>query len=455
MRSRKTTFGKPSESSEKWEPLKKKSALMLFCLCLNSTLATEITIVQSERMGFKKCTLFTKQLKKRLFYMKKNLFTLLFMVLATSLTFLACGEKNQDSEIDILKREVLKDYATLVRLNYEDAYSGALNMKMRLGSFMANTNEGTLALLRNEWLAARNAYGQTEAFRFYAGPIDDADGLEGLINAWPMDESFVDYVVGFPDAGVINNPASIPDITREKLVGLHEIQSEVTIFTGWHTIEFLLWGQDLSTTGPGTRPATDYVVGPGGTAAHQDRRRQYLEVVTDLLVDHLAEVRDEWTSGSPYPQEFLNEKNSDEALGLLFTSFRDFTITELAGERMFVAIDTKEQEHEHSCFSDNTIADLKMNLLGIKNVYYGQYTKTDGFTFQGKSIHDLVVKVDAAKDLAVEQAFAAAEQAFNNIPAPFDQTIVNNPAPVQLAITAVENLGNQLVEAGRAVGATF
>jgi len=387
--------------------------------------------------------------------MKKNLFILLFMVVATISSFLACGENNEESEIDLLKKEVLKDYATLVRMNYGDAYLAALNMKLRMGSFMANANEATLELLKNEWLTARNPYGQTEAFRFYAGPIDDANGPEGLINAWPMDESFVDYVVGNLDAGVINNPATIPDITREKLVGLHEIQSEVTIFTGWHTIEFLLWGQDFSTAGPGTRPASDYVVGPGGTAANQDRRRLYLAVITDLLIDHLAQVRDAWNPDSPYSQEFLKEKTSDEALGLIFTGLRDFTITELAGERMFVAIDTKEQEHEHSCFSDNTIADLKMNLLGIKNVYYGQYARTDGFTFRGKSLHELVVKVDAGKDLAVEQAFAAAELAFNAIPAPFDQTIVNDPASVQLAITAAEHLGNQLVEAGRAVGAIF
>ena len=37
--------------------------------------------------------------------------------------------------------------------------------------------------------------------RFYDGPIDNEDdGPEGLINAWPLDETFIDYVDGAPDA---------------------------------------------------------------------------------------------------------------------------------------------------------------------------------------------------------------------------------------------------------------
>ena len=72
---------------------------------------------------------------------------------------------------------------------------------------------------KDAWLAARDDYGPTEAFRFYDGPIDNADdGPEGLINAWPMDEAYVDYVEGDPDAGIVNDPDDVPEITADVLV---------------------------------------------------------------------------------------------------------------------------------------------------------------------------------------------------------------------------------------------
>ncbi|MBP6811796.1 MAG: peptidase M75, partial [Saprospiraceae bacterium] len=283
-----------------------------------------------------------------------------------------------------------------------------------------------------------------------------ADGPEGMINAWPMDENFIDYVQGQPNAGIINNPAAQPVINKQVLVGLNEVLSETAIFTGWHALEFLLWGQDLSTNGPGARPYTDYIVGAGGTAANQDRRGQYLQVAVDLLLEHLAQVRDEWKSGGAYRQEFLNEKTNGEAMGLIFSGLKEFTKTEIAGERMFVALDSKDQEHEHSCFSDNTIADLKMNLLGVKNVYFGIYSYTTiGTEVTGRSFSDIAEQLGPASSNAVRAAFEDAEAKINAIPGPFDQAILNNDAEIAAAITALEVLGDRLAEAGKAIGAEF
>jgi putative iron-regulated protein len=239
------------------------------------------------------------------------------------------------------------------------------------------------------------------------------------------------------------------------LIALHELFSEVSIFTGWHAIEFLLWGQDLSTTGPGNRQYTDYIQGAGGTAANQVRRIQYLQVASNLLMEHLQQMQAEWQPGASYPEDLINGKTTGEALGLLFFGLREFTITEVAGERMFVAIDTKDQEHEHSCFADNTNADLLMNIKGIKNVYFGTYQNTDGTIVSGKSFSDLVLLVDKSKDDAVRAAFLDAETKMNAIPAPFDQAILNNKDLIEAAIAATENLGMRLAEAGKAIGAEF
>ena len=112
---------------------------------------------------------------------------------------------------------------------------------------------------KEAWLTARDEYGPTEAFRFYGGPIDNEEtGVEGLVNAWPLDEAYIDYVDGDPEAGIVNNPDEHPTIDADALVAANEQGGEANVSTGWHAIEFLLWGQDLSADGPGARPVEDY-----------------------------------------------------------------------------------------------------------------------------------------------------------------------------------------------------
>jgi putative iron-regulated protein len=154
---------------------------------------------------------------------------------------------------------VAKHYAQLVQASYEDTLAGALTLQKAVQSFLAAPSDENLKAARKAWLDAREFYGQTEAFRFYGGPIDDKNGPEGRINAWPMDESYVDYVKDAPNAGIINNRKAV--IGKKQLASLNERNGEENIATGWHAIEFLLWGQDLSTTGPGNRSFEDFVDG--------------------------------------------------------------------------------------------------------------------------------------------------------------------------------------------------
>ena len=275
-----------------------------------------------------------------------NLRPIAFMLFAALLIgFVACD--NADDETT--PPEVVDDtperlaaaatnYADIVLANYEDSYNTAVALRDAIYSFEDDPTEEKFLDCKNKWLQARIPYGQTEAYRFYGGPIDDEDGPEGLINAWPMDENFIDYVEGMPDVGLINNPTVYPTIDKPLLIDLNEKESEESIFTGYHAIEFLLWGQDLSTTSAGQRPYTDYLT-TGGTASNQDRRGLYLKTVADLLVDHLGEVRDEWTANGAYRATFLGLSNSD-IITNIFGALSELSKGELSGERMFVAVDS-------------------------------------------------------------------------------------------------------------------
>lgn len=348
---------------------------------------------------------------------------------------------------------VVAQYAAGVLQSYTLSVQTATAMQTAIGAFLAAPSEGTMAAAKTAWITAREPYGQTEAFRFYGGPIDDeaTGNIEGRINAWPMDENYVDYVVGAPMSGMINDRTGTPMISRDVLIMANERGGEENIATGWHAVEFLLWGQDMNANGPGARPFTDYLT-TGGTAANQDRRREYLQLVTQLLVSDLTTVRDAWqpTAANSYATSFTAD--TTVALRRMLTGMGSLSGAELAGERMTVAYEERDQEDEHSCFSDNTHNDLINNAISIQNVYLGRYGTNDG-----PGIDDLVQARDPALNTRMKQQLQTSVDLLRAIPAPFDQAILgDDTAPGRVAIArgiaALRAQRNTIVEVAARLG---
>lgn len=383
-------------------------------------------------------------------------------LLATALTFAALSSSTavyaqvagMQAQQPISTHAVAGHYAALVYANYSDTLASAKAMQTAARAFVAQPSEPTLAQARKTWLTAREFYGQTEAFRFYGGPIDDDNGPEGRLNAWPMDESYVDSVSGRPSAGLVNNPKFT--ITKKNLIAQNERGGEENIATGWHAIEFFLWGQDLSDTGPGERNFEDFV---DGKAPHADRRRQYLSVVTDLLVDDLSKLTQAWAPDvkGNYRAQFV--RGGTESVRKMLVGLGSLSRGELAGERLEVALNSQDQEDEHSCFSDNTHRDAVANALGIQNVWLGQYQRADGSTLKGASLRDLVATKDAALAEKITRQIAASVHAAQAIQAPFDREIIGgNDAPgrqrIQKTIDSLTQQSKDLVAGANAIGIT-
>ncbi|MBX7099081.1 MAG: iron-regulated protein [Myxococcaceae bacterium] len=344
------------------------------------------------------------------------------------------------------RAEVVAQYAALVHTRYEDAVSQATALEAKVKAFVQAPGAQTLEDAKQAWLSARPSYLRTEAFRFYGGPIDDeVNNYEGQINSWPLDENFIDYVQGEPAAGLVNNPSMMPSITIDAMSAHNQKDKETQVSTGWHAIEFLLWGQDLSDTGPGARPFSDYVTGQGATAANQDRRRQYLALVTTKLVADLEAVEHQWDLDDPksYGAAFVAD-DPQKSLEKIFTGLGQLSFTELGGERMAAAYKSKDQEDEHSCFSDNTHWDFVYDQVGIVEAYKGIIDGKDGPGLDGL----LKAKNKKLYD-ALEAQLAATTQAYDAIPQPFDQALKGDDAsPGRVAMKAS-------LDAVRAQGESF
>ena len=326
---------------------------------------------------------------------------------------------------------VVETYADIAAAAYGDSLSTAKTLQTAVNALIAQPSDATLAAAKTAWLAARVPYQQTEVFRFGNAIVDD---WEGRVNAWPLDEGLIDYVA--PDTvtndenalaalNVVATPVftlsgveiDATAITPELISGtLHEADGiEANVASGYHAIEFLLWGQDLNGTakGAGARPFTDYAQGAACTGGNCDRRAAYLRAATDLLVTDLEEMAAAWAKDG----EGRAAVTADPQAGLLamLTGMGSLSYGEQAGERMKLGLMLNDPEEEHDCFSDNTHNSHYYDGLGIRNVYLGSYTRVDGTIVSGPSLSELVAARDPGVDAGLKADLDASVAALKAI----------------------------------------
>ena len=318
---------------------------------------------------------------------------------------------------------ILKTYADIAEATYGDALTGAKTLRAAVQGLLDSPSQSSLDKARDAWKAARVPYMQSEAFRFGNKIVDD---WEGRVNAWPLDEGLIDYVdaKSYGDekdenelytANVIANTSiklgtetvDATTIDGALIRKLHRaMDTDTAVASGYHAIEFLLWGQDLHGTGKGAgeRPASDYDL-KACTGGHCERRQAYLVAATDLLISDLSEMADNWKPDGKARQE-LAAKGEVGGLSAIVTGLGSLSYGELSGERIKVGALLHDPEEEHDCFSDNTHNSHFYDQTGIMNVWNAHYQRLDGSVVSGPSIADLARSKapDAAK--RIDDAFA-------------------------------------------------
>ncbi|WP_227267823.1 imelysin family protein [Roseobacter weihaiensis] len=333
---------------------------------------------------------------------------------------------------DVTKVSVLDNYADIAEAGFTDSLVMAQRLQRAVNTLIEAPSAEALQTAKEAWLAARVPYQQTEVYRFGNAIVDD---WEGKVNAWPLDEGLIDYVdagYGGPsdenDFAVLNvianssftlsgetiDAATITPALLEET--LHEADGvEANVATGYHAIEFLLWGQDLNGhgAGAGNRPWTDYAAGEACTNGNCDRRAEYLKAATDLLVSDLEWMAAQWAEGGDARTTVMADE--DAGIIAMLTGMGSLSYGEQAGERMRLGLMLNDPEEEHDCFADNTHNSHYYDGLGIQNVYLGEYMRVDGSLVTGPSLSDLVAATDADLDAEMQSRLSATMMALGRI----------------------------------------
>ena len=351
---------------------------------------------------------------------------------ATLCLGLATGVTISPALAEPTPKDVLKTYVDMAEAGYTDALDTARTLKLAVDALLAKPTEDNLRSARAAWIAARIPYMQTEAFRFGNSIVDD---WEGRVNSWPLDEGLIDYVAPSYGTESAENELYLANVIANKTLTIggkkldtskitkallaDQLQEaggvEANVATGYHAVEFLLWGQDLNGTGPGNghRPATDYDL-KKCTNGNCIRRAQYLSTVTDLLVDDLAFMAAQWGPDGAARKKLMDGEDQDGLVAIM-TGLGSLSYGELAGERMKLGLMIHDPEEEHDCFSDNTHASHFFDALGIHNVYVGRYRRADGSLVTGPSVSDLVKANSPEADAELRAKLDATMGAMNTL----------------------------------------
>ena len=412
--------------------------------------------------------------------------------IAAVLAFSGCTTNNMS--MNDTSKTLVGTYTNIATKNYSDALKDAVTLRFQIDAFASNPTDANLAKAKKAWLASRESYGQTEIFRLSNGPIDAEEGwiaeaygsLEGQLNAWPLDENMIDYTTdasgvrtsgniidtkgSFNPGGEDSSAVNIKKITVKALTALNENGGDANVATGYHAVEFILWGQDQDysnfikdgiTSGDlaaGQRPLSDFTTDKGAK-----RRLAFLKAASEKIVQDLSVVSSAWANNGTYAQALNAKLSGDDAnknidrktaLTQIFAGMGVFIKSELANERIAVAVLTPSEEDEHSCFSDNTHRDIAQNYQGFKNILTGTY---EGNSY-GKAPIDALDAATRAKVDTLMSSIEAKIESINIIAETsrhFDKQIRAND-PQSIVIVKLKNemrkLGDQMINVANANG---
>lgn len=326
----------------------------------------------------------------------------------------------------------IEAYADMAGARYAEAAAAARSLRQACEHLLNAPSQENLAAARAAWVIARKPYMQSEAFRFYEGPIDK---LEGAINEAPITPSVIDDWIA----------KSKTPITVKSLAAANQKSAEHDITTGYHAVEYLLWGEDVETVGE-KHPYTDYIK---GTTAN-NRRRTMLLMTTSKLQSDLNQLVSQWSRAnkSNYRAKFLKLPER-EALGRMINGMAILAGIELPVDRIEKPLVGHDPHDEQSDFSDTTANDFTSGTGGLGLLWRG-----DG---KHRGLSGLVTLRKPEAAAKVDATLADAEAKSKSLSQPWDKVFTaERGAPeiknAQDFAASLKALAESLRAAGNALG---
>jgi len=361
------------------------------------------------------------------------------LAIATSALLLTgCGGSSSNDETQIGEETGFSFTATemitnltndIIVTGYQNLNNGAEDFLLATQNLVNTPTAENLALAQQAWKDVRVPWEQGEAHIF--GPVD-ALSIDPHLDTWPLNTSDLQDLLD-----------SQSSFTAEELKSFNDDVQ------GFHTMEFLLFGDGVTDNEKSIDEMTVLEM-------------EYLSAAAEVFESYTQNLYDAWV--------VTNDPSDDNALpykDYLLTANNDFYASDLGVVEELIngmigivdevgngkiaepfgsnieSIDTSKVESQYSW---NSLADFTDNIIGVQNVYRGEFAdqadKEGIIDFVNAADSDLASRVDTE----ISDAIAAIEAIAGTDNLPFRQAINDADARVriQAAVDALSTLQDSL-----------
>jgi len=284
-------------------------------------------------------------------------------------------------ELSTAAKQIALDYAEQIRVDFSQVSIEIEKLQSAIGEFLAQTNIENLDRARQSWLLAHSAYELTTLHRYFAASILDEQNsiallqLQYQINHWPIVPGYLDYVDGYPDSGIVHDiNVSLDSIGLRDQHGAFDI-SEVTL--GFHVLEFLLWGS--RDTQSELRSVDDFIEidaldasqiesGHSLEQLSNNRRRQLLAIIADILLGDFRELGSLWSDQLERAEQSIDRTSQTELITTLADSMSAMLTEELLLRSLYPMLNGDFVESIQSPYSLSTQNAVSSQLSGLERL---------------------------------------------------------------------------------------
>ncbi|PHR49584.1 MAG: hypothetical protein COA32_00200 [Fluviicola sp.] len=356
----------------------------------------------------------------------KNLLSVLFFLL-----LLGC-EKNIESNLTYQKSKLKYSFIETQRelLAIINSSGGAYMNKV---SFFSNLPaQYALEDCQSTWKIWYNQFLLLTPYRYIDSEFNIGfDENQSYFDLSGINYGYVDYTVNQPNGGIIKDPVNYPNINQVGMISWHQLGDEKNASLGFHVLEFLLWGEDLSLSSTGIRDNSDYLQ----TNSENQRRMNYLLDASS----YLKLIVNDLNVSSSYKKNFL-KSDADESFTYILEGYNRFIQEDLIDKTILKPLNSQDPFEELSNFSDNTLANIKSKVQGLKYALDGSElfieSETDGYF-----MIDFISEVDNESAQNILNSLDRIDASLSQITISFENAIQNTSMSEKLS-TVVSELNN-------------
>lgn len=271
----------------------------------------------------------------------------------------------------------------VILATYQDLASQTAALRKAVDALAASPTQGTLDAAQAAWKAARVPWESSESFLF--GPVDSL-GIDPMLDTWPLNKLDLDNV-----------------LNSNRTITVDFVRALGTNLQGFHTIEYLLFGEGVKTN---TKPVSAFTA----------KQFEYLKATSALLAEHANQLFQAWAKNydpenpsAPGYVAIISRPGfdnpfytSDRAVMEEFVQGMMGIVDEVANGKiadpMGANIGSANMALVESPFAWNSLNDFSNNIRSVYSIYTGHYRQN-----KGPGVKALVERVDSALAARVEQ----------------------------------------------------